>query len=143
MLGGLARWLRAAGYEAAWEEGINDADLVRRCLASGRVLLSSDRALMECGAIRSGRVRALLVPHGLAKVEQLRFVMRELALARREPRCMACGGVLVAIPKEAARPEAPPRTYAWCTHFYRCSDCARLFWQGTHWHRIQEALESI
>jgi len=27
-LGGLARWLRAAGYEAEWEPGIDDSDLL-------------------------------------------------------------------------------------------------------------------
>ena len=143
MLGGLARWLRAAGYDAAWEEGIADAELVRRCLAGGRTLLTCDRGLMACGAVRSGRVRALLVPPGLKKLDQLRFVMRALGLKRGEPRCMACGGRLVPISKESARPEAPPRSFAWCDRFFRCADCARLFWEGTHWQRIEKALGSV
>ena len=29
MLGGLARWLRAAGYDACWQEGIDDGELIR------------------------------------------------------------------------------------------------------------------
>jgi len=29
MFGGLARRLRAAGYDAAWQEGIPDTELVR------------------------------------------------------------------------------------------------------------------
>ncbi len=143
MLGGLARWLRAAGYDAAWQEGIDDADLVRRCLAEGRILLTADTGIMERGAVRSGRVRALLVPHGMGKREQLGFVMRELGLKRREPRCMACGGRLRRIPKESARPEAPPRTFAWCDRFFRCERCAKLFWRGTHWGRIEKHLASL
>src|SRR5262245_34014979 len=47
MLGGLARWLRAVGYEAAFEHGIDDGDLVSRALATGAVLLSSDRPLFN------------------------------------------------------------------------------------------------
>ena len=143
MLGGLARWLRAAGYDAAWQEGIDDAELLRRALADDRVLLTSDTGLLACGAVRAGRVRALLVPHGLSKVEALRFVLDRLGLRRREPRCMACGGRLAAIPKEAARPEAPPRTFAWCDQFYRCQRCAKLFWRGTHWKRIEARLRSL
>ncbi len=143
MLGGLARWLRAAGYDAAWEEGIDDTDLVRRCLAEGRVLLTADTGIMEHGAVRSGRVRALLVPHGAGKLDQLRFVLETLDLARREPRCMACGGRLVEVPKESARPEAPPRTFAWCDRFFRCERCAKLFWRGTHWRRIEDRLASL
>jgi len=143
MLGGLARWLRAAGYDAAWQEGIDDAELLRLALASGRILLTADTRLADHGAIRSGRIRALLVPHGMGKFDQLAFVVRALALPLREPRCMACGGALRAIPKESARPEAPPRTYAWCDEFCRCSRCAKLFWRGTHWRRIESRLAAL
>jgi hypothetical protein len=143
MLGGLARWLRAAGYDAAWREGIDDAELVRRALADDRILLTADTGIMEHGAVRSGRIRALLVPNDVGKVEQLRFVVRALGLDRREPRCMACGGRLDRIPKESARPEAPPRTYVWCEEFYRCRRCAKLFWRGTHWDRIESRLSGL
>jgi DUF1680 family protein len=39
MLGGLARWLRAAGYDARFEYGIDDADLIARVFgrAKGRM----------------------------------------------------------------------------------------------------------
>jgi len=140
MLGGLARWLRAAGYDAAWVEGIDDTDLVRQALATGRVLLTCDTGLMKHGVIAAGRIRALLLPPGLSKLDQLRFVLRSLGLRRRDPRCMACGGELSEVPKESVRPEAPPRTFAWCERFFRCQRCAKLFWQGTHWQRIEIAL---
>jgi uncharacterized protein with PIN domain len=140
MLGGLARWLRAAGYDAAWVEGIDDTDLVRRALATRRILLTCDTGLMKHGAIAGGRVRALLLPPGLSKLNQLRFVLKSLALGRRPTRCMACGGELMEIPKESARPEAPPRSFAWCDAFFRCRRCAKLFWRGTHWQRIEMAL---
>jgi len=143
MLGGLSRWLRAAGYDAAWRAGIDDAELVRQALASGRILLTADTGLMRHGAIQSGRVRAVLIPGGLGKFEQLRFVLSAIGLGRRKMRCMACGGQLRRIPKESARPEAPPRTYAWCEEFYRCERCAKLFWQGTHWRRIETLLNSL
>jgi len=143
MLGGLARWLRAAGYDAAWEEGIDDADLVRRALADGRILLTCDTELARHGAIQSGRVRALLLPHGLDKIEQLRWVFDRLDLSRRSPRCMACGGRLDRIPKASARPEVPARTFEWCDTYFRCRRCAKIFWQGTHWRKIEAVLERL
>ena len=143
MLGGLARWLRAAGYDAAWQEGIDDADLVRRALAQGRILLTCDVELVRHGAVRSGRVRALLLPHGLQKVEQLRFVFERLGLQRGPPRCMACGGRLQAIPKESARPEVPARTFQWCEAYFRCGRCAKVFWRGTHWRKIEAVLDRL
>ena len=143
MLGGLARWLRAAGYDAAWVEGIHDADLVRRALATGRILLTADTELARHGAIRSGRVRAMLLPPGMTKFEQLQHVTRALSLPRRRPRCMTCGGRLRPIPKDAARPEVPPRTFAWCDAFFRCTRCAKVFWHGTHWRRIAARLDTL
>jgi hypothetical protein len=143
MLGGLARWLRAAGYDAAWLAGIDDAELVRQALASGRILLTADKGLVRHGAIQTSRVRAVLIPPGLGKFDQLRFVLSVLGLGRREVRCMACGGRLLAIPKESARPEAPLRTFAWCEKFFRCDRCAKLFWQGTHWRRIETLLGGL
>ena len=143
MLGGLARWLRAAGYDAAWIAGIDDTDLVRRALADGRILLTADTQLVRHGAVRSGRVRAVLLPSGLGKFDQLQFVFRRLGLARRPTRCMACGGLLQPISRQAAQPEAPPRSFAWCDEFFRCQRCAKLFWRGTHWRRIVARLDTL
>ena len=45
MLGGLARWLRAAGYDASWRVDISDPDLIRLSRDEGRTLLSSDTGI--------------------------------------------------------------------------------------------------
>lgn len=142
MLGGLARWLRACGYDAAYEYGIDDGVLVRRALREGRVLLSSDGPLFERTAIRDGQVKALFVPRQLGKFEQLRFVLRSLGLGRLSPRCMACGGALAQVPRHEAMGEAPPLAYRNCRQFWRCTRCGKLLWHGTHWQRISRSLDA-
>jgi uncharacterized protein len=139
-LGGLARWLRAAGYDAAFWRDIDDDELLRKMTNSGAILLTSDRRLMDRGVITTGAIAALLVPISLKKREQFAFVRNQLELPLREPRCMACGGRLVAVEKEAVRDRIPPRTYPWRDDYYVCQRCNRLFWQGTHWERIEAAL---
>jgi uncharacterized protein with PIN domain len=141
-LGGLARWLRAAGYDAAFWPGIDDDDLLRKMPASSAVLLTSDRRLTERGVITSGAVAAILVPISLKKRDQFAFVRCQLELALKPVRCMACGGRLIAVEKESVRERIPPRTYPWLDDYYECQRCQRLFWQGTHWRRIQAALEA-
>ncbi len=140
MLGGLARWLRAAGYEASWTVDIDDWELIRLARREGRVLLTCDTGIFQIGVIRDGDVPALLIPHGLSKQAQLRFVLDQLHLPAREPRCMACGGALTEVPKEQVRERAPPRSFAWLNHFLECTRCGKLFWEGTHWHRISQIL---
>jgi uncharacterized protein with PIN domain len=140
MLGGLARWLRAAGYDAEFDPRVDDGDLVRRAAAGGQVALSSDGGIFERNVVRNGSVRALYVPRGLDKLGQLRFVLRALDLPVCDPRCMACGGALAEVDKAAVRGEAPPRTFACVTRFWRCTRCGKLLWKGTHWARIDAAL---
>jgi uncharacterized protein with PIN domain len=143
MLGGLARWLRAAGYDAAWRADIDDWDLIRLARRENRTLLSCDTGIFGIGIVRDGDVPALLIPHGLSKQAQLGFVMERLKLPPLEPRCMACGGELIQVPKEQVRDRAPPRSFAWLDYFFECNRCGKLFWEGTHWHRIMRALEQM
>ena len=140
MLGGLARWLRAAGYDASWTEGIDDWDLIRQARNEGRVLLSSDTGIFRIGIVRDGEVPSLFIPHGLGKEEQLAFVLKSLGLSPRPPRCMACGGALAQVPRELVADRVPPRTLAWLERFWECRRCRKVFWHGTHWQRITERL---
>ena len=143
MLGGLARWLRAAGYDAQFEYGIADAELIEIARSSGRMILSSDGPLFDRNVIKNGDIKALYVPQQLSKFEALRFVLEELGLTLRNPRCMACGGQLVEVPKHEVTAEAPPLAYRHCERFWRCRHCGKLLWRGTHWQRITRRLQEV
>jgi hypothetical protein len=142
-LGGLARWLRAAGYEALWKRDIDDDDLLRRARATGTILLTTDSLLMERRVLRDGRVPALWMPPSLTPVEQLTLVLRELGLPVRPPRCMTCGGELQRVGKEAVKDRIPPKTARWLDEYFLCRQCDKLYWQGTHWQRIQRRLGTL
>ena len=143
MFEGLARWLRAAGYDAACERGIADRELVRRARREERIILTADRRLAEWNVIRSGEARAVFLPHGMRNEEVLARTLAELHLPLRPARCMACGGALTEIPKESIRDRVPTRSYAAFRRFFRCGGCGRLFWHGSHWQRILEVLRRV
>src|SRR5262245_15268396 len=136
MLGGLARWLRAAGYDASFENEIEDGELIRRAAAEDRVVLSSDGGIFERNLVKSGSIRALFVPRGMRPADQLRLVRDALGLWSRPARCMTCSGELVEVTKASIVSEAPPRSFEAYSRFWRCSACSKLFWRGTHWERI-------
>jgi hypothetical protein len=139
-LGALARWLRAAGYEAESHAGVGGERLVRAVRDADTVLLTSDARVFERRDVREGVVRALHVPCALARDQQLAHVLRALGLGLRPPRCMGCGGPLVTVDKEAVRARIPPRTAAWQDEYFLCQGCGQLFWRGTHWERIRARL---
>jgi uncharacterized protein with PIN domain len=142
-LGGLARWLRAAGYDALWEEGIDDDELLRQGVKHSAVILTTDSMLMERRVLRDGVIPALWMPPSLTIAEQLLLVFREFALAVRDPRCMSCGGELRRVAKESLQERIPPRTYVWLDQFFVCNRCDKVFWHGTHWERIRSRLETL
>lgn len=139
-LGGLARWLRAAGYEARWRPDRPAEDLVRDAVAEGLMLLTTDTAALRLRAVRSGQADVLWLPPLHGRVEQLALVLRDLELARREPRCMGCGGRLRGVPKEEVLERIPPRTRRWKDDYFLCEGCGTLFWPGTHWEKIARRL---
>lgn len=142
MLGGLARWLRAAGYDASWFSTISDPDLVRYAQTEGRILLSSDGDPFEFTLLRDGIIPSLFVPRGLTIQKQLEHVLHHFSLPLLFPRCMTCGGRLLDVEKESIRDEVPPRSFRWMEQFWRCDRCGKVFWQGTHWIKIAERLSA-
>jgi len=136
MCGGLARWLRALGYDASYEAGIDDAELVQRALAEGRILITSDGKLLERRLITTGRIRALRLPRGLKLLDQLEYVVHTLSLAVRDARCTACGGALTPARRDEVSHIVPARSLVWANQFFTCERCGKAFWDGTHWRRV-------
>jgi len=135
-LGGLARWLRAAGYETFWQPDIDDAELLREAQRLRATILTTDSLMMERGVLRDGIIPAFWLPPTLTIGEQLALVFREFRLALREARCMTCGGELRPVEKECVRERIPPRRWRWLDEYFVCARCNQLFWHGTHWRKI-------
>ncbi len=142
-LGGLARWLWAAGQPAVWCRDADDTGLVRKALQAGAVLLTTDSLLLERRVIRTGRLPTVWVPPTLRATEQLALVFEQLDLQVQPPRCMRCGGCLRAVDKAAVADRIPPRTARWLEEYFLCEDCGGLFWKGTHWQRIAGQLRAL
>ena len=142
-LGGLARWLRAAGYESLWQPDIDDSHLLSEARRLSATILTTDSMLMERRLIRDRVIPALWLPPTRGIPAQLAAVFREFGLTARAPRCMSCGGELHRVDKEASRDIIPPRTYRWLNDYFSCDRCGKLFWHGTHWHRIVATLGRI
>jgi uncharacterized protein with PIN domain len=145
MLGGLAKWLRAAGYDTYYaREGTDTSDrfLVRMALDEERVLLTSDGGFLERKPVRDKRVSLLVLPH-LPVEDQLRLVAGSFDLERRPSRCMECNGELGVVPPDAVAGQVPPAVIRHHERFFRCQRCGRVFWHGSHWERIHGRLERV
>jgi hypothetical protein len=143
MCGGLARWLRAIGYDTTYTADIEDGALVRHAADEGRVLISADGRLFERRAITSGQVRALRLPRGLKRREQLDWVVQAMHLQVKEPRCTLCNGQISRVRREEVQHVVPARSLVWANEFFQCRGCGKAFWNGTHWMRMQQVRERL
>ena len=142
-LGGLARWLRAAGYDALWEADISDEALLQVGRSLNGIVLTTDSGILERAIVRDGVIRVFWLPPIMRIPEQLDLVFVEFGLQIRGGRCMQCGGELQPRDKEEIKDRIPPRTYRWLNEFFECQRCGQLFWHGTHWRRIRKQLNQV
>ncbi|MGY1720927.1 Mut7-C RNAse domain-containing protein [Blastococcus sp. SYSU DS0552] len=136
-LGALARQLRLLGADAAWSNDADDAALVARAAAEGRVLLTQDRGLLMRRALPQG---ALV--RGSRPGEQLDDVLDRFSLPLAPlTRCTACGAAVHPVPKDEVAAELEPGTRRTYDAFARCPACGRVYWRGAHAARIDALVE--
>lgn len=140
MLGGLARWLRAAGYDAALAEpGQPDAELLTRCRAEARTFVSRDRRLVQAARAQGqavlltnddvdGQALALAGALGL----DWTFAPFTRCLVDNAPLQPADETDLANIPAQSRTLPGP---------FRKCPACGRVFWPGSHARRMRRQLE--
>ncbi len=140
-LGGLAHLLRMTGFDTLYDNFFRDDEIERIALAQGRIVLTRDRDLLKRRGVTHGcYVRAL------RSELQLREVFDRLDLARSaQPftRCLSCNTPLHAIDKAQAAPRLPPAVREHYERFAACDGCARVFWEGTHWRRMREMVDTL
>ena len=140
-LGKLAAYMRMLGFDTAYRNCLQDAQLARISATQHRTLLTRDRGLLKRSAVTHG--------YWLRETDsraQLAEIVHRFDLAgaiRPFTRCMACNGVLRVVGKADVRHELPPRVEAAFDDFRQCPDCRRVFWQGSHFRRMQQWIEQL
>lgn len=139
MLGRLARWLRFLGFDVLYLRDTEDSQLVRIARAEGRVLLTRDRGI-------PARFR---VPCILIESEQLNNQIKqitELYPPKEEligTRCLVCNTLLVTATKQEAADNVPEYVLHNHKNFFRCPDCGRFYWEGSHMKKLQDSIDEI
>jgi uncharacterized protein with PIN domain len=142
MLAGLARWLRAAGYDTALAtRGTNDRLLLETAVAEARLLLSRDRRLLE---FRKGPGRVILLrSQGMnAWAAELRDRLSLDWQLRPFTRCLLCNAPLEPA-DESMRGAVPVSAQATGGSVTWCPVCEKLYWSGSHVRRMRARLAAF
>ncbi|EMA61856.1 Mut7-C RNAse domain-containing protein [Halorubrum kocurii] len=162
MCGKLATYLRMCGYDAAYalDRGAEADDrILSLAAAEDRTLITRDRQL----AARADGAILLTERDVLDQLREVAEAGLPVELAAEPTRCGACNGPVERVgPAGAAvgpdeRPEYVPDDVgsspacdasgddhdADSRPAWRCRDCGRWFWKGSHWASVAERLDAV
>jgi uncharacterized protein with PIN domain len=141
MLGKLAKWLRVLGYDVVYLRNASEGEILQN-LQEGRTLLTRNRRAQKW----HGKGNVFIVEDNDPKI-QLREVVKGLGLPELDAavlsRCLSCNRTLEAVRREAVREEVPDYIYQRQEEFFRCSDCGKVYWHGSHAARMRQQLRKI
>jgi len=139
MLGHLARFLRAAGFDTRLAcDGVPDRKILREAVDEGRWLLTLDRNIMEH---KLARGVAILLQQGTLD-DHAAFLARHFDLdwlGLSFSRCLMDNTPLEeAQAAHYARVPAESRPVA--ESIKHCPECGRIYWCGSHFQRMRRRL---
>lgn len=139
-LGRLARYLRFLGVDTLQRNAWDDAELVAIARRDGRIVLTRDRALLMRRDVERGACLRATEP-----LAQLREVAERFGLGfplERAARCLLCNAVLEPLEPQRVAATVPDTLRRRHDAFWRCPDCERTYWRGSHWRRLRDRVES-
>lgn len=140
-LGTLARYLRMIGFDTVYDRDLSDEEIVRIARTGGRIILTRDRGLLRHCSVTHGYFIRNTNPQ-----YQLREVVEQLHLAGQMApftRCMRCNGVVEPVDKSHVTGSVPEAIRQSFESFTRCADCARVYWEGSHFDRMSRLVEEL
>ncbi len=140
-LGKLVSSLRLLGFDTLYRNDYEDEELARISSTQERILLTRDRGLLMRSLVKYGYyVRQTNPQHQILEVMR-RFNLYKLVSPFQ--RCLRCNGLLKPVPKESIVGELPGNIQSQTNDFHRCQDCKQVYWQGSHYKRLQEFIHQI
>ncbi|MEW6008274.1 MAG: Mut7-C RNAse domain-containing protein [Candidatus Omnitrophota bacterium] len=140
-LGRLAKWLRIFGFDTEYYTSTNLSSLLIAALRENRIILTRNSKIGRHAGLRILKIESDFL------AEQLREIFKELNFPVEEnkmfSRCIICNEALRPIEKEAVRLKVPEFVYNTNNKFVTCPNCARIYWQGTHWGNVKETIAKL
>lgn len=140
-LGALARRLRLCGFDSLYRNDFTDHQVAKLATAEQRIVLTRDRRLLHHRTIVHGYWVRATDPDAQLEEVMSRFCL--LDRLRPYRRCVLCNGAIERVPKQAVMHELEPMTRRYYNDFFRCADCGKVYWRGSHVARSQRRLQAL
>jgi uncharacterized protein len=142
MLGKLAKQLRMLGYDTLYYRGEDVYPLVRLARQQGRVILTRSTKLLpkkpEDLIFRITEDDPFLQLKELVRNGNIELDEDEIF-----SRCLLCNAPLDPASREEVEGKVPDFIFHQQKEFFRCPQCQRIYWPGSHLEHMQRRMEEL
>ncbi len=142
MLGRLAKELRMLGYDTLYYRGQNPHELIELARQQERIILTRSAKLTP----PTEEVRIILVLQDNPVLQLKELLEQEMIVLNNRTlftRCLLCNSPLDEITREDAEGKVPDFIFYQQKEFYRCPQCHKIYWPGSHQERMQKRIEQL
>jgi hypothetical protein len=142
MLGKLAKELRMLGYDTVYYRGEDAYPLIKLAREEGRVILTRTTKLTPKRP--EDRIVRIMEDKPSFQLREL-IQIKIISLHEETPfsRCLVCNNLLNEMPREEAEGKVPDFIFYQRKKFFRCPQCSRIYWQGSHQDHMQKKIEEL
>ncbi len=140
-LGKLAKNLRIFGFDTLYENDYDNFEIISISKAEKRAILTRDVKILKNKTVTHGYwIRSSSPAEQLTEV-----ILRFDLFSNIKPfyRCLTCNGLIRKTSKESVINRLQPKTRLYYEEFYRCSSCEKVYWKGSHYHKMMNFVEDI
>ncbi len=140
-LGKLARYLRLLGFDTIYNNDFEDHEIIKISLNDNRIILTRDKGILKNNNVTHGYYIRSQKPK-----EQINEVIRRFnleSLIKPFTVCSLCNGEIVSVSKDFVMGQLKSLTKKHYDKFFMCSRCKKIYWEGSHYDRIKNFIDSL
>ncbi len=140
-LGKLARYLRMTGFDTQYKNDYKDDEIVNISLFEKRTILTRDRGILKRNKVTHGYWIRNQKPELQLKEVTERFNL--INQMHEFERCLECNTKLEKIDNESILGRIPLKVKKIQTNFWYCTNCDKIYWQGTHFEKMKKIISRL
>jgi uncharacterized protein with PIN domain len=142
MLGKLAKGLRMLGYDTIYYRGEDTQPMIQLARQEGRMILTRNTKLKA----KRSEDRILIVTEDNPFLQLKQLIQKGHISFNEETlfsRCLLCNVLLDEVTREEAAGKVPEFIFYQQKTFFRCPQCQKIYWPGSHQEKMQKRMEEL
>jgi len=140
-LGKLAHKLRLLGFDTCFRNDLQDDEIVRIASKAKRIILTRDKGILKRNEVKHGYFLRNDDPEKQVSEVVERLQLQQLF--RPLSRCSNCNGLIEDVEKQSVMNLIESDTYEYYDEFWRCVECGKVYWKGSHFKKIISWAENL